>query len=93
MHRFGLTKTLTIMDSINDFFSGIIEQVVFYLENIEPWAAGLLIFASAIFVLIGLLVFLKKFVKTFIILAVLGGAFYIVYTQTDILNNILKIIQ
>jgi hypothetical protein len=93
MHRFGLTKTLAIMDSINDFFIGIIDKVVFYLENIEPWAAGLILIAVGILVFIGLFVFLKKFVKTFIILAVLGGAIYIVYTQTDLLNNILKIIQ
>ncbi|MFP4479019.1 MAG: hypothetical protein ACLFPM_06255 [Candidatus Izemoplasmatales bacterium] len=93
MHQIGLTKALAIMDTINGYFSGIIEQVVFYLENIEPWAAGLLLIGAAIFVFIGLLVFLKKFVKAFIVLAVLGGAIYIVYTQTDLLNNILKIIQ
>lgn len=93
MHRFGFAITLAIMDSINDYFRGVIEKVVFYLENIEPWAAGLLLIGAAIFVFIGLLVFLKKFVKTFIILAILGGAFYFIYTQTDLLNNILKIIQ
>jgi len=93
MHQYGLTKTLAIMDTINDFFSGVIEEVVFYLENIEPWAAGLILIGAAIFTFIGLLVFLKKFVKTFIILAVLGVAIYIVYTQTNLLNNILKIIQ
>ncbi|QWB99940.1 hypothetical protein KHQ88_07330 [Mycoplasmatota bacterium] len=92
MHRIGLTKTLAIMDTINDFFKGIIDQVTFYLENIEPWAAGLILIGVAIFVLVGLFVFLKKFVKTFIILAILGGAFYIIYTQTEILSNILKII-
>lgn len=86
MHQTVLFKMLAIMDSINQFFGSIVDKVILYLNNIEPWAAGLVILGAAIFVLIGLFVFVKKFVKTFIVLAILGGALYLIYTQTELLN-------
>ncbi len=91
MHPMSLIFTLAIMDTINDSLKGIIESIVFYLENIQPWAASLVLFAVAILALVGLIVLIKKFIKTFIILGVLGGAGYLIYEYTDILDNILKI--
>jgi len=88
MHPMSLIFTLAIMDTINDSLKGIIESIVFYLENIQPWAASLVLFAVAILALVGLIVLIKKFIKTFIILGVLGGAGYLIYEYTD---NILKI--
>jgi len=92
MHRMGIMTTLAIMDTINGFFESIVEDVTFYLENIQPWAAGVILLAAAIFVLTGFFVILKKFIKGFIVIAILGAAFYVVYTQTDLLSNILKIV-
>ncbi|MCK7471821.1 MAG: hypothetical protein MZU95_14350 [Desulfomicrobium escambiense] len=40
--------------------------------------------SSAIFV------FLKKFIKLFIVLGILGGAFYLLYTQTTIIQDLLS---
>jgi len=84
--------TLAIMDTINDFIQPLVEKVTNYLSGIEPWAAGLILLAAGIFILIGFFRFLKKFIKLFIVLAVLGGAFYVVYTYTDIFKNILRIL-
>lgn len=84
--------TLSIIDDVNDFLKTIIDNVVFYLENIEPWAASLVLLAIAILTLVGFFVLLKKFIKTFIVLGVLSGAFYVIYEYTDILDSILKII-
>ena len=80
------------MDTINDFIQPLVEKVTNYLSGIEPWAAGLILLAAGIFILIGFFRFLKKFIKLFIVLAVLGGAFYVVYTYTDIFKNILRIL-
>lgn len=84
--------TLSIIDDVNGFLKTIIDNVVFYLENIEPWAASLVLLAIAILTLVGFFVLLKKFIKTFIVLGVLSGAFYVIYEYTDILDSILKII-
>ncbi|MGE4571646.1 MAG: hypothetical protein AB7E09_02765 [Candidatus Izemoplasmatales bacterium] len=91
MHRISLMKTLAVMDTVNDSLRKLIDSIVFYLENIEPWAASLVLFAVAILTLVGLFVMIKKFIKTFIILAVLAGAFYLIKEYTNILDNILKI--
>lgn len=84
--------TLAIMDTINDFIEPLVDKVIDYLNGIEPWAAGLLLLIAGIFILIGLFRVLKKFVKLFIVLAILGGAFYVVYTYTDLLENVLSIL-
>ena len=84
--------TLAIMDTVNDFIGPYVEMVTDYLTGIEPWAAGLILLAAGIFILVGFFRILKKFIKTFIVLAILGGAFYVVYTYTDLLSNILRIV-
>ncbi|MCF7923908.1 MAG: hypothetical protein K9L64_02230 [Candidatus Izimaplasma sp.] len=92
MHQVSFLKTLALMDPVNNFFESLIDDITFYLENIAPWAAGLVLLGVAILLLIGFFVVLKKFIKAFIVLGVLGGAVYIIYTKTDILNDILKVI-
>ena len=89
MHRLKNGLTLALMDNVNDFLADIIDKITFYLENIQPWAASLVIFAIGILTLVGFFVMLKKFIKTFIILGVLGGAGYLIYTQTNLLDGIL----
>lgn len=84
--------SLAIMDTLNDFIEPLVEKVVDYLNGIEPWAAGLILLVAGIFILVGFFRFLKKFIKLFIVLAILGGAFYVVYTYTDLLQNVLKIL-
>jgi hypothetical protein len=90
---FGMVNffTLAIMDTVNDFIEPLIEDLTDYLTGIEPWAAGLILLAAGIFILVGFFRVLKKFIKLFIVLAILGGAFYVVYTYTELLDNILKI--
>lgn len=89
MHQFRNGLTLALMDDVNNFLEGIIDKITFYLENIQPWAASLVLLAVGILTLVGFFVLLKKFIKTFIILGVLGAAGYLIYTQTDLLDSIL----
>lgn len=92
MFNLGNFIMLTIVDTINDFIEPLVAQVTGYLNGITPWAAGLILLAAGIFILIGFFRFLKKFIKAFIVLAILGGAFYVVYTYTELLDNILRIV-
>jgi len=92
MHQVSFIKTLAILDPLNNFIESLIDDITFYLENIVPWAAGLILLGAAILLLIGFFVIFKKFIKTIIVLSVLGGAAYIIYDKTDLLNGILKII-
>jgi hypothetical protein len=89
MHHFRNGFTLSIMDTVNGTLESIIDDITFYLENIQPWAASLVLLAVGILALVGFFVMLKKFIKTFIILGVLGGAGYLIYTQTDLLDSVL----
>lgn len=84
--------SLAIMDTVNDFIEPLVEKVTDYLSGIEPWAAGLILLAAGIFILVGFFRVLKKFIKLFIVLAILGGAFYVVSTYTDLLETVLKIL-
>ena len=92
MHQVIFIKTLALLDPVNNFIESLIDDITFYLENIVPWAAGLILLGVAILLLIGFFVILKKFIKTVIVLGVLGGAAYIIYTRTELLNDFLKII-
>ncbi|MFW5888875.1 MAG: hypothetical protein ACOCUD_00690 [Bacillota bacterium] len=92
MHQVSFIKTLALLDPVNNFIESLIDDITFYLENIAPWAAGLILLGVAILLLIGFFVLLKKFIKTILVLGVLGGAAYIIYTRTSLLNDFLKII-
>lgn len=72
---------LTIIDTINDFVGPLVEQALTLLSGFPVWIQAAMILALGIFAIIGLFVFLKKFIKLFIGLAVLGGIAYFAYTQ------------
>lgn len=76
-----------MLDTINSFVEPYITKIIDLLQGFDPYIAAAAILVVAIFTIIGLFVFIKKFVKLFIFLAILGGAFYFVSTQTDIIPN------
>jgi hypothetical protein len=92
MYQIGFVITLNILNTINSYLDGVVDSVVSYLENIQPWAASVVLFGVGLFALIGFFVFIKKFIKAFIVMAILGGAIYLIYSQTNILDSILKIV-
>ena len=92
MYQMNFIIMLNIADTINTYLDGVVDSVVSYLESIQPWAASVVLFVVGLFALIGFFVFIKKFIKAFIVMAILGGAIYLIYSQTNILDSILKIV-
>lgn len=82
---------LAITDTISDFVEPYIQQVLDLLTGFDVWIQGLIILALGIFTIVGVVVFIKKFIKLFLVLAVLGGIVYVLYSQgflNDILDSI-----
>ncbi len=80
---------LTIIDTVEDFLQPYITQLLDMLQGLPVWLQGVLVLALGIFTIVGLIVFIKKFIKLFLVLAVLGAIGYVLWTQTDILQNLL----
>ena len=81
-------RTFAITDTISSFVEPYIVQAISFLEGLTPWMAALIILGIAIFTLVGIIVFIKKFIKLFLVLAVIGGILYVLYTQ-GILDGLL----
>lgn len=79
---------LAIMDTIEGFVGPYVEIVMDLLGGLPVWTQALAILALGIFTLIGLFVFIKKFIKAFLVLAVLGAIGYFLWTQGIIQNLI-----
>lgn len=73
--------TLAITDTIGDFIGPYVTQALDFITNMEMWMQGLVLLGIAIFVIVGFVVFIKKFIKTFLVLAILGAIAYFVYSQ------------
>ncbi len=80
--------TLAITDTISDFVEPYIQQAMDLLTGFDVWIQGLILLGLGVFTLVGVIVFIKKFIKLFLILAVLGGIAYVLYSQ-GILDGIL----
>jgi len=82
--------TLAIMDSVNEFLEPIITDILIKLTAFPVWLQAVILLAVAIFVIIGLIVFIKKFVKLFLVLAILGVIVWFVWSRgylDSILSN------
>jgi len=84
----SLFRMNAITDTISDFVEPYITQVLDIFNNLEVWLQAVALLVLAIFTLIGIFVFLKKFIKVFLVIAVLGGIVYVLYSQ-GYLNGIL----
>ena len=73
--------TLAIMESINNFLEPIITDVLTKLTAFPIWLQAVILLALGIFVIIGLIVFIKKFVKLFLVLTILGVIVWFVWSR------------
>ena len=74
-------KILAITDTISDFVEPYIAQLMDILNGFSPWMLAVILLALAIFTIVGLIVFIKKFIKLFLVLAIVGGIAYVLYNQ------------
>jgi hypothetical protein len=75
------TYIQTYRDIILSFFNG--------LNNL--WIQAAILVGLALFAVIGLFVFIKKFIKLFVVLGILGGVFYYLWDQgiiQDLWSNV-----
>ena len=79
---------LAITDTISDFVEPYIQQALDLLGGFDVWIQGLILLGLGIFTIVGVIVFIKKFIKLFLVLAVLGGIVYVLYSQ-GVLDGIL----
>jgi len=71
----------TIVDTIETTIGPLITQALDFLMGQSVLIQGGIIVALGLFTVIGLFVFIKKFIKLFVVLAILGGIGYFVYSQ------------
>jgi hypothetical protein len=71
----------SIVDTIEEFVGPYITDGIGLLTGLDVWLQAVIILAAAIFILIGFFVFLKKSFKVIVVLAILGGIGYLLYTQ------------
>jgi hypothetical protein len=83
-------RTLAITDTIEDFVAPYVQQAFEFLLGFEVWIQAAILLGIGIFTLVGVFVFIKKFIKVFLILAVIGAVLYVLYGQgvfDDILGS------
>lgn len=78
-----------ILQTIESFIGPYITQALDLLNGLSVWIQGAILLAVGIFAIVGVFVFLKKFIKLFVVLAILGGIFYVVWTQTTVIQDLL----
>jgi hypothetical protein len=81
---------MNILQTIEDFVGPLIAQGIGILEGLPVIIQAAALLGLALFAVVGIFVFLKKFIKLFIVLGILGGAFYLLYTQTTIIQDLLS---
>ena len=82
-----VTYNLAIMDDI----LGYVDSGFSWIETQATWMQLVIYAIVIIFILIGLFTFLKKFIKAFLVIGVLGGIVYVLNMQGII--NIQDIIE
>lgn len=81
---------LAILDQIQGFIQPYIDMVLDFINGSSIWLQAGIIVGIAIFAIIGIFVFIKKFIKLFIGLAILGVVVYFVWTKTTIIQDLLS---
>lgn len=83
-----MLNILTYTGTIIDDALGYVDQGLSFVSGLPGWAQLLVFAFLAIFALVGFFVFIRKFIKVFIIVAILGGGLYYVWTQTPYLDGV-----
>ncbi|MCK7487823.1 MAG: hypothetical protein MZU97_21725 [Bacillus subtilis] len=81
---------MNIITTIENFVGPLIAQGIGILEGLPVIIQGAALLGLALFAVVGVFVFLKKFIKLFIVLGILGGVGYLVWTQTTIIQDLLS---
>jgi len=86
---FYTLATDNFVDQILDY----VDQGLSFVADQAGWLQLVIYACAALFVLIGFFVFIKKFIKVFIVLAVLAGGVYYLWTQTSVLDSVKDLIN
>ncbi|MFH0993048.1 MAG: hypothetical protein V1761_01720 [bacterium] len=78
----------SIIDTIEEFVGPYISQGLDLFTGLDVWLQAVAVLVVAIFLLVGIFVFIKKSFKLIIVIAILGGIGYLLYSQ-GILDNLL----
>lgn len=81
---------MNIITTIENFVGPLITTGIGILEGLPVIVQGAALLGLALFAVVGVFVFLKKFIKLFIVLGILGGIGYLVWTQTTIIQDLLS---
>jgi len=73
--------TMTVMETIDGFLEPYINQLLGLLTGLDIWLQAIVILAIAAFFLTGLIIFIKKKIVAFIVIAVIAAIFWFVYSQ------------
>ena len=87
-----LFRTAAITDTISDIVEPYITQVLDAFGNFSTLIQAFILLGIVIFTLVGIIAFIKKFIKLFFVLAVIGGIAYVLFTQ-GYLDSILSSIS
>ena len=64
-----------------------VDQGLTFIAGLQPdWLQLVVYLAIAIFLLVGFFVFIKKFIKAFFVIAILGGGVYYLWAETTVLE-------
>jgi hypothetical protein len=85
----GLLFGATIVEQVQGFLGQYVQMALNFIEAQSFWIQVGILAGLALFAIIGLFVFIKKFIKVFIVLAILGGIGYFVWTNTTIIQDLL----
>jgi len=79
-----------IMETIETTVAPFIQQALGFLDGLAVWMQAAILLALGLFALVGMIVFIKKFFKVILVLGILGGGVWYLYTYTDVIDNLLS---
>ena len=80
----------TIIETVEGFLGPLITTALNFLNSFPVWIQGLILLGLGIFTIVGVFVFIKKFFKLSLVLAILGAVGYYLYFETDIIQNLIS---
>lgn len=78
-----------IIETIEGFAAPYLEMALGFLDTQAVWIQAAILVGIALFAIIGVFVFIKKFIKLFVVLGIIGVVGYLVWTNTTIIQDLL----
>lgn len=83
----GLFFAADILATVQTYIETYRDIAINFFNGLSSvWIQAAILVGLALFAVIGLFVFIKKFIKLFVVLGILGGVFYYLWTQGIIQN-------